>query len=87
MEIVIQLGSIFLLSWVISRFEPIHMLTEALPDKILYNVIRLLLSCLKCISFWLTLTYTGNIFIASGMAFISFWYDKIIGRIENKVRL
>jgi len=87
METAITLVSIFLLSWVISRFEPIHMITESLPNKLVYNIIRLVLSCLKCLSFWITLSITGNIFLASGLAFFSFWYDKIIGRLENKIRL
>jgi hypothetical protein len=63
------------------------MTLEALPNKLVYNLIRLILTCLKCLAFWITLTWTGDIFLASLMAFIGFWYDKIIGRIENKIRL
>lgn len=81
------LFKIFIVSWFISRFEPIHMTLEALPNKLVYNLIRLILTCLKCLAFWITLTWTGDIFLASLMAFIGFWYDKIIGRIENKIRL
>jgi hypothetical protein len=81
------LFKIFMISWFISRFEPIHMTLEALPNKLVYNLIRLILTCLKCLAFWITLTLTQDIFLASLMAFIGFWYDKIIGRIENKVRL
>jgi hypothetical protein len=81
------LFKIFIISWFISRFEPIHMALEALPNKLVYNLIRLILTCLKCLAFWITLTWTQDIFLASLMAFIGFWYDKIIGRIENKVRL
>jgi hypothetical protein len=40
-----------------------------------------------CVSFWSTLIWTGDIFIASGVAFVGFWYDKIIGFYENRVRL
>lgn len=79
--------SIWLLSWVITRFEPLQMILETLPNKLITNVIKLLLSCLKCVSFWTTLIWTGNIFLASGMAFISFWYDKWIGPLERRVRL
>jgi len=81
------LFKIFMISWFISRFEPIHMLLETLPNKLVYNLIRLILTCLKCLAFWITLSWIGDIFLASLMAFIGFWYDKIIGRIENKVRL
>ena len=79
--------SIWLVSWFITRFEPLQMLLELLPNKLLWNLIKLLISCLKCISFWITLGYTQNIIAASGIAFISFWYDKFIGPLERKVRL
>ena len=78
---------LFLLAWVITRFEPIQMLLELLPDNLFSNLIRLLTTCLKCVLFWSVLIFTGDIFLASGMAFIGFWYDKIIAPIENKVRL
>lgn len=84
MEILI---SIWLMSWVITRFEPIHIILEFLPDNIFFNLLRLLLTCLKCVSFWLTLILTGSILWSSALAFISFWYDKVIGPIENRVKL
>jgi hypothetical protein len=79
--------SIFFVSWFITRFEPLHMMLEILPNKLILNVIRLLLSCLKCVAFWITVLYTYNVAYASAMAFIAFWYDKYIGRLENKVKL
>jgi hypothetical protein len=82
-----MLISIWLVSWLITRFEPLQMLLEALPNKLLYNLFKLLITCLKCVSFWMTLIITKDIFMASGMAFISFWYDKIIGPEERKVKL
>jgi hypothetical protein len=78
---------IWLVSWFITRFEPLQMVLELMPNKLLPNLFKLLITCLKCVSFWLTLLYTGNIVFASGMAFISFFYDKFIGPIERKVRL
>ncbi len=87
MEITILLTKLFLLSWLITRFEPIQMILELMPDKLIPNLFKLLLTCLKCVLLWLTLIYTGNIFLAAGMSFIGFWYDKFIAPIENKVRL
>ena len=87
MEIAILLIKFFLLAWVITRFEPIQMLLELLPDNLMSNLIKLLLSCLKCVLFWSVLSFTGDVFLASGMAFVVFWYDKFISPIENKVRL
>lgn len=79
--------SIWLVSWFITRFEPLQMVLELLPNKLLFNLFKLLITCLKCVTFWITLGYTGNIVYASGMAFISFWYDKWVGPLERKVRL
>jgi len=87
MEILLTLTNYFLLAWVITRFEPIQMLLELLPDNLVSNLIKLLLSCLKCVLFWSVLIFTGDIFLASMMAFIGFWYDKLISPIENRVRL
>lgn len=82
-----KLISIWLVSWFITRFEPLQMTLELLPNKLIYNLFKLLITCLKCVSFWLTLGYTQNIVYASAMAFVSFWYDKFIGPQERKVRL
>ena len=79
--------SIWLVSWFITRFEPLQMILELLPNKLLYNLFKLLITCLKCLTFWITLIWTQNIVLASTMAFISFWYDKFVGPIERKVRL
>ena len=79
--------SIWLVSWFITRFEPLQMILEPLPNKLIINLIKLLITCLKCVSFWGTLIWTHDIILASGMAFISFWYDKWIGPIERRVRL
>lgn len=87
MGMTILMIKFFVLAWVITRFEPIQMLLELLPDNLVSNLIKLLLSCLKCVLFWSILLFTGDVFIASGMAFIGFWYDKLISPIENKVRL
>jgi hypothetical protein len=88
MEMMIILGvKFFFFSWLLTRFQPIQMLLEALPGNLLCNVFKLLFTCLMCMSFWTTLIYTGDFMFASVMAFIGFWYDKIIGFYENRVRL
>lgn len=83
----ILLLKIFILCWVITRFEPIQWLLELLPDNLIFNISKLLLTCLKCSLLWVTLLYTGDIYIACGMSFIGFWYDKWIGYYENRIRL
>lgn len=39
------------------------------------QVLISILSCLKCVSFWLTLVYTRDIVLASQIALISFLID------------
>lgn len=87
MELALLLTKLFFISWFLTRFEPLHMVLELLPDKLIYNLIKLLFTCIKCVLFWITLSITFDPFIASGMAFIGFWYDKFIAPLENKVRL
>lgn len=78
---------LFLFSWLITRFKPLQMLLEVLPDNLLLNIIRLLLTCLMCFGFWASLIWTGDMFISTIVAFVGFWYDKIIGFYEDRVRL
>jgi len=77
----------FLLCWIITRFKPIEMILDLLPDRLIFNMIKLLLSCLMCMSFWMTLIFTADIFMASAVGFIGFWYDKILGFYENRIKL
>lgn len=78
---------IFLVSWFITRFKPLKMVGELLPDKLFWNILQLLFSCIMCLSFWIALIWTGDIIFASAMAFISFWYDKLIGFYEDRIKL
>jgi hypothetical protein len=81
------LFTIWIICWVITRFEPLQMVLELLPNKLLWNLFKLLITCLKCLTFWVTLIWTEDIFSASLIAFISFWYDKVIGPEERRVKL
>jgi hypothetical protein len=88
MEIILDGLSIFIICWMITRFKPLEMILDILPSKyLIFNLIKLLFSCLMCVSFWATLIWTGDIVFASTMGFGGFWYDKIIGFYETRVRL
>ncbi len=88
MELIIDLIGIFFVSWMISRFDPIDWFMDALKEADKYNIFWMILdsliSCIKCNMFWITWVMTGSLYLASGMAFVGFWYDKVIGKIENK---
>lgn len=86
-DTLLLLGQIFIVSWTITRFKPLEMILELLPDKLLFNFISLLLTCLTCVSFWTCLIITQDVYLSGLAAFIGFWYDKIIGFYEKRVRL
>lgn len=80
---------IFLVSWFIVKFEPLQMfinwIWKRLPTRIsgmsLIDFIYVGLSCIKCLSLWITLCITLNPFMALGLAFISSIYEKIDERL------
>jgi len=82
---------IFLLSWTLTHFSPLKMISEYLLSKtkdnpmasIIMSITTLPIYCLMCCSFWCGLIISGDIFIASGAAFIGFWYDKLLSSREN----
>jgi hypothetical protein len=74
--IVIYIIKVWLLSWVVSSMiNSISDLIES--DKLFINIIQMGLTCNKCVSFWFSLIYTKDIFIASLIAFMMFIYGKI----------
>lgn len=66
--------------YIISTFEPISWITDMLPDKLIFNIIRLLLTCSKCITFWFTLIYTHDFFMAAGCSLGMQIFEKTIGK-------
>jgi len=69
MILTITLLKCLLLANVIANFSPLQWLLEALPDNLFKWTLIVLTSCSKCVSFWTTLIYTHDIFIASGAYF------------------
>lgn len=88
MEIILMtLTKIFIMSWLITHFKPLSWILDLLPDKLVFNLVKLLLTCLTCVSFWFGLLWCQDIFISALAAFTGFWYDKIFGFYENRIRL
>lgn len=53
-----------------------------------YTVIQFLMSklyCWKCLSFWLTLIITGNIFLASQVSLLAIITEEVLPIIKNKI--
>ena len=80
----IQLIKPLLLAWFISNFEP----GQQLIDKV-YKYIpkrlqptRTYLECFKCLSFWITLIMTGDIYIAILYSIIAYIYTRLINQLK-----
>ena len=66
----------FLISWVVSGI--VGTLSEFINSKnLLINIIKLAMECSKCVSFWLTLIMTKDIFIAATVSFMMYLFGKI----------
>jgi len=73
-----------LLAWIGTRFEPLKIIVEVLPDKLIYNVIKLLLTCSKCCTFWLSLIIYRDLYTAILASLLMTIIEKyILERIEQ----
>ncbi len=84
--IIINLCKIMILSYTISRFDPLKMILEILPDNLFCNLFRLALSCSKCLAFWTGIIIAG-IWWAMLASFLMTIFEKTIGRWIDQVRL
>jgi len=100
---IIEIIKCFFLSWFITRLTPIRSIFSAffigmvdyLPKtekmqnlwlKIAANVLETIV-CLKCVSFWITLIITGNIFTAAFVCFCGTWYNQLLKKKETEWRI
>lgn len=86
-EQIITASKIFLLSYTISRFSPLQMLIEMLPNKIYWNLFKLLMSCSKCLALWSGIIMTGNIWISMVVSILMVVFEKTFGEWERKTKL
>lgn len=82
---IIILIKIVLLAFLITQFEPIRWLLNLLPSNLITAILTLLLTCLKCCSFWIGLIMTLDIYMAAGAFVIGFILDKILEK-YNRVK-
>lgn len=76
---------IYLIIWFLTNFEPLTDLIDYLWDKLPSNITRykaidylyILIGCSRCLSLWVTLLLTGNIFIAIFLSMIADIHKKI----------
>ena len=78
---------VFLIAYTITRFTPIQLLLEMLPDNLFFNVFKLLFSCSKCLALWSGLLLTGDIWLSMAVSFFFVIFEKTFGVWENQIRL
>ena len=71
-----------LISWLMTHFEPLQNLIDLIFKNYSNNKFIMLfynaITCFKCISFWITLIVTFNIYAAIINSIIAYTYIKII---------
>ena len=88
MELILfEAVKIFLASYTVSRFSPIQMILELLPNKLIYNLIKLLMSCSRCFALWFGMLLTGDIWLSMSVSMFMVVFEKTFGVWENKVKL
>jgi hypothetical protein len=75
----------FILAYFITRFQPIEMLLEILPDKLIFNILKLAFSCSKCCVFYTSLVYTHNFYYSVLNSFIMIIFERTIGKWERRI--
>ena len=86
MEFLISLGKILVSSWLVTRFEPLQWLIDLLPNNKFKFLIQDATTCMKCMSLYLGLIITGDIYMSALAAFLSVVYSKTIGLWEQNVK-
>jgi hypothetical protein len=74
------------LAWWITNFSPYQdflrkRIKPHIPLSLSY--LSVALSCFMCHSFWLTLVWTQDFFLAAGAAMIAYTYDRIMNGIKQ----
>lgn len=83
----------FLLSHLITKFEPLHWTLDVLWDlkpknqflQVLLDTFRLGTSCMKCCSLWLGI-FTGGVWVGITTSFISYLYTQLLSPYIEKIR-
>jgi len=74
------------LAWWMTNFSPYQdFLTKHLKPRIpgYLSYLKTTLSCFMCHSFWLTLAFTQDFFLACGASAIAYTYDRIMNGIKQ----
>lgn len=79
----IAIIKILLLSWLITSFEPLFILLNEIKWRWTKIFLIAILGCMKCLSFWLGLILTGNIWLAISASVVA----SLLQVIKNKLKI
>jgi hypothetical protein len=85
-DILIYLGKTLILSWLVTRYEPIQWVIDTIPSGRIKSVIQDATTCMKCMSLYIGLLISGSIYVAALASLLSVFYNKTIGEWEQKVK-
>ena len=75
------------ISWFLVNFEPLQLLIDSIFRKIRYSNLAIYLhssaSCIKCVSFWLTLLCTWSFVQATIVALLSFILQECLQKLSK----
>ena len=76
----------FLIAYFCSRYEPINMLIDLIPNAFIKSILTLILTCSKCCIFYTTLLYTHNFYYSVINVFLITLFEKIYGDWVRKIK-
>jgi len=83
-EIIIK---VCLIGWFISNFEPLQnfLIKNKLFKIKIMQIPKKILQCFKCISFWIALIYTQDVYTAIICSIIAYIYIRVDNQIGYKI--
>lgn len=76
---------VFLVAWFLTENDYIQEKFERIYDFKYFELVGDIITCFKCLTFWLTLICTLDVFLSIFMALIASTYDYIIKRRNRTV--
>ena len=85
-SLIMNFLQVFILAWWLTHFEPAKMVVDFIPEGIPKWILQLILGCITCASFWIGLIIFKDLTLAALSSYIGFWYGKLIGPYENRIK-
>ena len=83
MTTLIILFKTFLIAWLITQLGPLF--KDIKTNFNFWKIFGMLTSCLKCVSFWVGISLSNNLFIGITAALIGYMIDKYIFKGQLKL--